>query len=213
MVKRSKLYKAACNLTSIKRFANLKLDKEYSAGEHSFRVGILSMMIADDYNKRNPKNKVNVEEVLRKALIHDLEESVIGDIPTPAKKRHKAFNDAYKVLAEDIMENDILVDSPLPELYLSLWINDKTGLSGEVIKIADGLEALKTSFYELKRGNTCLYKVHTRLASALNSPEMKELREKFPLANEMYHQHIFSEEQHLKLRELLDPTAPVLLKK
>ena len=81
-------YKYVCKLGSVKRFAVDNLKYPYSVAEHSYRVAMLSMLIVDDYNLKN-HNKINPEEVLRKALIRDLEEVKMGDIPSPAKNVNK----------------------------------------------------------------------------------------------------------------------------
>ena len=183
------LYKWACRLSNSKRFANLKLDKEYSGAEHCFRVAILAMTLADDYQNRTGK-KLNVEEILRKAILHDIEEAILGDIPTPVKNRSQDFKNEYKKLAEVVMNEDILPHSPNPETYLKLWKEDKDGESGEVIILADGLEALSTAYYELKRGNMSLKKAFKNLKATMESEKLQILMDKYPLAREFYNRHI-----------------------
>ena len=183
------LYKWACRLSNSKRFANLKLDKEYSGAEHCFRVAILAMTLADDYQNRTGK-KLNVEEILRKALLHDIEEAILGDIPTPVKNRSQDFKNEYKKLAEVVMTQDILPDSPMPELYLKLWKEDKDGESGEIIILADALEALSTAYYELKRGNMSLKKAFKNLRANIESEKIQTLMKKYPLSIEFYNRHI-----------------------
>ena len=189
MKKTHLMYKAATRLGNINRFAQIKLDKPYNGAEHSFRVGILAMLIVDDYNLRNPDKKINVEEVLRKALIHDLEESVIGDIATPVKNRSKDFKEAYKTLGIEVMKEDVLSGSPLPELYFKMWVEDKSDLSGEIIKLADGLEAFSTANYELRRGNMSLKSAFYALKAGLEKPEMMGLFEKYPYAKSFFDKH------------------------
>lgn len=187
--KKHQLYKAAARLGNTYRFANLKLDKPYTGAEHSFRVAILAMTICDEYNNRNPSNKVNVEEVLRKAILHDLEESLLGDIPTPVKNRSKAFKEAYVALGVEVMKEDVLAGSPNPEYYLKLWVEDKKGETGEVIKLADGLEALSTAHYEIRRGNLSLKQAFFNLKAAMEAPEMKNLMEKYTYAKSFFEKH------------------------
>lgn len=192
MEEKMNLYRYACRLTSIKRFAALKLDREYGADGHSFRVAILAMMIVDDYNQRNPDKKLSAEEALRKALLHDLEEGFIGDIPTPAKKMLPEFGEVYEKLAEKVMKEEILPNCPNPEYYFHLWKNQKSDETGEVIKLADTIEAFCTCFYELKRGNLVVSKANQKFISWFQSPLGQTLLEKYPLAKKMYQDHIFS---------------------
>lgn len=208
MTKKNSLYKYACRLTSIKRFAALKLDREYSAATHSFRVAILAMMIADDYNNHNPTTPINVEEVLRKALLHDLEEAFIGDIPTPAKKMLAEFNEAYDKLAEKVMKEEILASCPEPEMYFGIWKDQKTGDTGEIIKLADTLEALCTTFYELKRGNVVISKAHSKFIEWFDSETGKKLLAKYPLAQGMYEENKFDPNYLLSTYKLVSVKNP-----
>ena len=60
-------------LVDVPRFSGKTLNCKYSVGEHSFRVAYIALAVADQYNIENPDSPINVEEVLRKALIHDVE--------------------------------------------------------------------------------------------------------------------------------------------
>jgi 5'-deoxynucleotidase YfbR-like HD superfamily hydrolase len=203
--KKNTMYKYVCRLTSIKRFAALKLDREYSTADHSYRVAMLSQFIVDDYNERNPDKKINAEEVLRKALIHDLEESFIGDIPTPAKKMNQDFSEAYERLAQRVMKEEILLNCPTPEKYFDLWKNQKDGETGEIIKLADTLEALCTTFYELKRGNVVVSKAHKKFIEWFQSEIGQKLLNKYPLAQEVFNVNQFNPNYLLNnLKSLVD---------
>ena len=143
--------KAIFKMANVYRFSGLSLNAEYTIGEHSYRVACLAMSICDEYNSKN-EIKVDTLEVLRKALLHDLEETITGDMPSPVKK-YGNLREELRDASEHIMRDLILHDSPEPDYYLDLWINDKEGMSGEVITVADKLEGLLVSFYEYKRGN------------------------------------------------------------
>lgn len=180
-----KMYKQVCKLSNVKRFAALKLDREYSGADHSYRVAMLGMLIVDEYNSQNPKKPINCEEVLRKALLHDLEESITGDIPTPVKQE-QGMRDMLRIVSEKIMNEQILDDElPMKKLYLKLWKEDKDNETGEVITIADKLEALLSAAYELKRGNKDLQKAFNNIRTWFNSEEAIVLLNKFPLCKEL----------------------------
>ena len=181
------MYKYICKLSNVARFAGKKLNHPYNTAEHSFRVASLSMLIVDDYNHKNPKNKINTEEVLRKALLHDLEESFINDIPTPAKKRNIKFMEAYDELSTEVMTNVIIGDNLVnKELYLKLWKEDKKGETGEIILLADKLEAWDTCLYELSLGNLTLKKAYIELGKWFVTQEGKRLFKKYPYAKEFF---------------------------
>jgi 5'-deoxynucleotidase YfbR-like HD superfamily hydrolase len=179
-------YKNVCKLSNVKRFCGLKLHREYSGADHSFRVAMLGMLIADEYNSKfTNQEKINVELVLRAACLHDLEESICGDISTPVKS-YPGFREIYQKMAADVMENQILSDVPAnKELYLKIWKEDKAGPSGEVITVADRLEALLTCAYELKCGNQDVQKAFNNIRTWFELDSTKELLKKFPIAQKL----------------------------
>lgn len=180
-----KLYTHVCKLSNVKRFASLKLDCEYSGADHSFRVAILAMLIADEYNV-NTDEKLNVEEILRKSLIHDIEESITGDIPTPVKE-FEGMRPLLRQVSEKIMKEQIIDESlKNKDLYLNLWKNDKDGKTGEVVAIADKLEALMAASYEVRRGNREMYKPFSNIITWFKSDEGQKLLTKFAVAKELY---------------------------
>lgn len=181
-----KIYKHCCKLSNVKRFSALKLVREYSGADHSYRVAMLGMFITDEYNSLpSTTKKISCEEVLRKALLHDLEESVTGDIPTPVKQ-YPGFRDLIRKASNEIMDEQI-VDKNLPNRaeYLRLWNEDKEGETGSIITIADKLEALLSSAFELKIGNKDLQKAFNNIRTWFDTDEAKSLLQKFPVTQEL----------------------------
>ena len=79
-----------------------------------------------------------------------------------------------------------IIDDSLPNKveYLRLWIDDKEGESGQVITLADKLEALLAAAYELKRGNKDLQKAFNNIRAWFNTDKAKLLIAKFPVTQE-----------------------------
>lgn len=142
-------------LVDVPRFSGKTLNCKYSVGEHSFRVTYLALAIVDQYNIENPNNTINVETVLRKSIIHDVEESITGDIPSPVKKINN-LREELRAAGTILMKDKILHDCPNPKYYLKMWEQDKKGKTGEVIIVADKLEGMLASYYEVKNGNRSL---------------------------------------------------------
>jgi 5'-deoxynucleotidase YfbR-like HD superfamily hydrolase len=177
-----KLYKQACKLSNIRRFAGVKLGMEYSGAEHSYRVAILSALIVDEYNSLpSTKEKISREEAVMKSLLHDIEESVVGDIPTPVKL-YPGLRDLLRKASEEIVREQI-VDKELPNAqeYIKFWVEDKENETGEVLTIADKLEALMSAAYEIHRGNQDLQQAYINIQGWFDSNEAKRLLEKFPI--------------------------------
>ena len=180
-------YKYVCKLGSVERFAVDNLKFPYSVAEHSFRVAKLSMLIVDDYNNRS-KNKINSEITIRKALLHDLEEVKMGDIPSPAKNMNKKVKFYLREIGESLMESVILKSLPkkIKDYYLLLWKTDKDGESGEIIEISDKLEGLFQSIKEVNASNDELHESLESHASFFESNRGKELMIKYPMAKKIY---------------------------
>lgn len=182
-----KLYKQVCKLSNIKRFAALKLDREYSVAEHSYRVAMMCIILVDEYNSLETTSesmKISREETIMKALFHDLEESIVGDIPTPVKQI-EGVREVIRMASEKIMKEQILDDNlPNKAEYLKMWVEDKDGETGQVILLADKLEALLAAAYELKRGNKDLQKAFNNIRAWFDTGKAKVLMEKFPVSQE-----------------------------
>ena len=187
-----KLINAAFMLSNVKRFSGKCLNNEYSVGEHCFRVALLAMMILDDYNQRNTKNKISMEETLKKALLHDIEESIVGDIPSPVKK-YGNLKEELRNASEEILKNEIISDSYFFDQYLKLWKEDKSGPSGEIIILADSLEVLIVSCREINRGNNNFKDILEKTKQIFESAKYKELFLKYPYAKEIYEKTVNNE--------------------
>jgi 5'-deoxynucleotidase YfbR-like HD superfamily hydrolase len=180
-------YKYVCKLGSVKRFAVDNLKYPYSVAEHSYRVAMLSMIIVDDYNL-NSEQKINPEVVIRKSLIHDLEEVKMGDIPSPAKNINKTVKKYLREIGEELMESVILKGLPkkIRDEYLLFWKTDKDGESGEIIELADKLEGLYQSIKEVNASNDELEESLVSHIEFFESKKGKELLLKYKISRKIY---------------------------
>lgn len=107
-----------------------------SIADHSFRVALITFFLADELKKRGVE--INPDKAVRIALLHDIGEARITDIPQPALKY------VDKSEAERKAVEDLLKTSPLPEEYYQLWLEYEEGstLEGRLVRFADKLEML-----------------------------------------------------------------------
>jgi len=105
-----------------------------SIADHSFRTALLGMVLSD-------LEKMDTEKVIRMLLLHDIEESVIGDI-TAIKKRNMN-REKLKVRQLKAVEK---VLSNLPETlrkkYISLW-NEMEDCKTEEAKFCKDVDKLE----------------------------------------------------------------------
>jgi putative hydrolase of HD superfamily len=111
-----------------------------SVAAHSFGAAVIAMLLADSARERGVD--VNVERVLRMALLHDLTEARTGDLPSTVKRYFAsgALHDANEKAAADILE-------PLSsegEALFEVWreYEDRQTLESRIVKAADKLDLL-----------------------------------------------------------------------
>ena len=93
--------------SGVTRWHIVRTVRPQSLAEHTFDVVMIARAIAknagyDDY------------EIIKAALLHDLDEIVTGDIPTPSKKRAREngweLNDLYKsITGREITDDESLI--------------------------------------------------------------------------------------------------------
>ena len=106
-------FKSSANLKNISRqgwIDKLSLTNPESVADHTFSMAIIGMVLSDSKN-------YDTEKILKMILLHDLAESITGDI-TPEKKPK---ND--KVILENKIMKNILANLPkiLQIQYLKIW--------------------------------------------------------------------------------------------
>ncbi|ASJ02954.1 oxetanocin [Thermococcus profundus] len=107
-----------------------------SIADHSFRTALITLFLADEL--RNRGVDVDVEKAVKMALLHDLGEARITDIPMPAQGYFDKVSGERKAL------RDILKPTKRAEEYLELFeeYESESTLEGKLVKFADKLEML-----------------------------------------------------------------------
>lgn len=116
-----------------------------SVAEHSYGVAFMALALADVVNAelaRKPgQSSLDLEKVLAMALLHDLAEVRLTDLPVSAVK---LFRESAKSRAEESAIADLL--APLPEAgqWKRLWqeFEDQSSPEGQLVRDADKLEMM-----------------------------------------------------------------------
>jgi len=114
-----------------------------SVASHSFGVAVIAMLLADRARARGVK--VNVERLLRMALLHDLTEARTGDLPSTIKRY---FDKASIKAADESIAKEIFTElGDLSESYLELWSDyeHRASIESRLVKAADKLDLLMQS--------------------------------------------------------------------
>ena len=120
----------------------LGINNPESVAEHSYSTSVISMIISD-------LEELNSEKIIRMALLHDLAESITGDItPNDMMKDEK-------VSKENLAMKQILKNLPnkIAESYFEIW-NDyqkNSSLEANLLHDIDKLEMVfQAKFYQEK---------------------------------------------------------------
>ena len=106
-------FKSSANLKNISRqgwIDKLSISNPESVADHSFSMAIIGMVLSDSEN-------YNTEKILKMILLHDLAESITGDITPGGKPKNE------KMILENKAMKDILGNLPksLQIQYLEIW--------------------------------------------------------------------------------------------
>lgn len=182
-----------CKLTSTPRFIGSYLVQPQSGADHAFRVAMIGLQMVDDYNlNHKKKDQISREEVLLKCLLHDVEESVIGDLPTPVKYITPEFRESVRIVEEKAMQEFVLKNAgPHKDEYYSLWLNAKKDKSGKIVKVADKLEGFIKINFEIRQGNAGLIPAYYETTKWFD--ENKDLVDYFAKGAELVEQYRIQE--------------------
>ena len=129
-------------LRSLIRYQNCNRLVNESVAEHSFYVASFVMQLREYYD-------FNLERALKMALIHDIPESRISDVP----HNIKTANPKLSAALEDA-ENKVLNDMFYPEgVTLVADFNGTVSPEGKVCALADVLSVVLYANDEIKCGN------------------------------------------------------------
>lgn len=141
------------NMSAIRRFGTLPSAHHDSVANHSYDVAVLSMMIADRQNDAG----LSMEKILRKALWHDFEETIVSDIPHPIKHRYQGgrLGLLLEEIVATVLENEAFHELPedMARRYAADAKDAKRDREGDVVAAADAMDLVIVATREIKLGN------------------------------------------------------------
>ncbi len=164
-------FKNSVNLKNIPRqgwIDKLSIISPESVSDHSYSMAIMCMIISDLKN-------FNSEKILKMALLHDLAESLIGDL-TPEQidkeSKKKLENEAFEKIVKNLPEQ-------IKSKYLEIWFEyqENTSQEAKLIHQIDKLEmALQAKIYQ-KNGydKDKLESFFESAKKEIDDPQLKEL--------------------------------------
>ncbi len=180
-------------LKYVTRFSTCRTLHKESVAEHVYftilYAQILGCWIENVYDVR-----INFGKLLFKALIHDLEECITGDIPRDFKHSHPLLNktidnfagEGFKLVVKDILQNEIE-----EEIWFNTWYTAKDDtLEGKIVTFADFLSVISYVYEE------------TRIAKSI------VLREQLSSLDDYY--HTFTTKKYELFKPLVEQVTVIL---
>jgi putative hydrolase of HD superfamily len=147
--------------------AGIPAERCESVAEHSFGVAILCSLLLPEFSPQ-----LNVERVLRMALLHDIGEVYAGDI-TP----QDGLSEHTKRTAERESVTRILGNLPAGQEYLQIWEEFETGETPEArfVRQVDKLEmGLQARIYA-EQGYRDIDQFYRSAVQALSDSKLQDL--------------------------------------
>lgn len=160
-------------LSSVTRWCRDNPVQRESLLEHTGWVCTAAMHIAMQLKQNG--DFVDVGEILQKAVLHDIEEGLTGDISGPSKHYSPTLSDQVKEMESDAIYCWMGFLDIKDRQYHALWSHskDSTEMSGAIIKIADYLAVVYKIWLEASvRGNKGFKRVAKELK--VYSPQAEE---------------------------------------
>lgn len=120
-----------------------------SIAEHTFAVATLAMLMGDQHPDLDRGRLLSI------ALLHDIAEALIGDLPASARR---LFGATAKREAERRAMQELFLGLPQADAYLALWDEYSAGSSREarLVKALDHLEMLVQALAYERAGSRAL---------------------------------------------------------
>ena len=151
-------------LEDINRCNCLPRLRNNSVKAHSAGVAMAAYLIADYEMKQDNRVCINKEELLVRALVHDLEEAYSGDVPYPFKKVRgvrSALKSAVDPEIGKLLKNHL-------DLYAKWRRGKDSSLLGRILAYADMLDLIIYCMEEIELGNRYMIEV---AEEAVKAPE------------------------------------------
>ncbi len=159
----------------------IKLNEVENVAEHTLDTAVISMLLTDLFRKNG--FEIDGEKILRAALIHDIEESVLTDIPYPCKKYLPDLSKAKEEIAKEIFSRANIKEIEGIYKYIELWKEKKKGsVEGDIIEISDLLSMIY-EHVEIRRTRMATEELAQHLRNCLD--DLKPFIKKYKFIKEV----------------------------
>lgn len=144
---------SSSRLKNIVRFSNSHRIQDESVAEHSFSTALYVLVIGEDL--RDQGQVIDVELAVKRALLHDIEESHSGDFIRSFKHSNPILKNAIEQASEKFALQLFKEMSPQgAHKLVKLWASAKdSSKEGRLTEFADFLSVLSYVIREVRMGN------------------------------------------------------------
>tara|TARA_R110002020_G_scaffold264508_2_gene479276 strand:- start:240 stop:932 length:693 start_codon:yes stop_codon:yes gene_type:complete len=139
-----KLFSVSQGMSAIKRYSGLHLIHEESVMEHTGFVCLFVYSLSEEINASCyptiTHSEINIGKALKKAVVHDVDEVITGDIPRPTKYYNKETVNVFSEIAHQGINSildELKIHSVTKNKILSDWYNSKKDREGFIVALAD----------------------------------------------------------------------------
>lgn len=147
------------NLMELKRYQNKHMFRRTSVVEHMWSVAKISQGLAM-WTELKFGIKVDMENLLSRAIGHDVGEFITGDILSTTKRMTPKMKEAVDEMEEKTFDEYItpLIPVDLRDRFKTYILNAKDDtIEGKIIAAADIIDTIYESAGEVKLGNTEIF--------------------------------------------------------
>jgi len=149
-----KLIINARKLNNIGRWANEFLHNRASVSEHSFLVTQIAQLLG--FIEEEKGATINWKILYRKALNHDIPESIMGDVISTTKNINKDVKKALDAVEHELVDSELLSDIEpwFQNIYREAIFDGKDDtLEGKILTASDNIDALIECIQEIRLAN------------------------------------------------------------
>lgn len=173
-----KQFAVAFQLSSVGRFARDHLVKSENVLEHMGFCGFAAAILA---NKMETFCPIDYKKLFRAIVFHDIDESLLGDIPRSTKYYTSDVRDAMAYAEKRTVSSlEFWLDTPIMEE----WSSAKSGIEGEILRVVDLAAVVYKLWVEIELlGNKSFLRVCHETMEYLRKIDIYSFR--FPLSEEI----------------------------
>lgn len=127
------------NLDHTHRYSGTKLVEEETLSQHIVDTIMMGIKVIDEINHIAGREMLSTTKYVMKAVYHDLEECITGDIPRPVKYYDEHTRDSLKNVADQVAKKFFDEQFHDGEPHYAIWESAKEDNEGYILKIVDTL--------------------------------------------------------------------------